>query len=45
MKKVEAVIQGCKADEVREVLTNEKIARVTIFEVIGCGILRVLSLV
>ena len=37
MKKVEAVIQGFKVDEVREVLANEKIPRITIFEVKGAG--------
>jgi nitrogen regulatory protein P-II 1 len=37
MKKVEAVIQGFKADEIREVLAKEKIPRVTIFEVKGAG--------
>ena len=37
MKKVEAVIQGFKVDEVRESLANEKIPRITIFEVKGAG--------
>ena len=37
MKKMEAVIQAFKADEVREALANEKIARITIFEVKGAG--------
>ena len=37
MKKVEAVIQGFKVDEVREALANEKIPRITIFEVKGAG--------
>jgi nitrogen regulatory protein P-II 1 len=37
MKKLEAVIQGCKADQVREALANEKIPRITIFEVKGAG--------
>jgi nitrogen regulatory protein P-II 1 len=37
MKKVEAVIQGFKADEVREALANEEIPRITIFEVKGAG--------
>src|SRR5262249_36623905 len=37
MKKLEAVIQGCKVDQVREALANEKIPRITIFEVKGAG--------
>jgi len=37
MKKVEAVIQSFKADEIREALANEKIPRITIFEVKGAG--------
>jgi nitrogen regulatory protein PII len=37
MKKVEAVIQGFKADEVREALAHEKIPRITVFEVRGAG--------
>lgn len=37
MKKGEAVIQSFKADEVREALANEKIPRITIFEVKGAG--------
>ena len=37
MKKVEAVIQGFKIDEVREALAKEKIPRITIFEVKGGG--------
>jgi nitrogen regulatory protein PII len=37
MKKVEAVIQGFKVDEVREALAKEKIPRITIFEVKGAG--------
>ncbi|HEY1232209.1 MAG TPA: P-II family nitrogen regulator, partial [Candidatus Binatia bacterium] len=37
MKKLEAVIQGCKADDVREALATEKLPRVTIFEVKGAG--------
>src|SRR2546423_5460398 len=37
MKKVEAVIQGFKADEVREPLANEEIPRITLFEVKGAG--------
>jgi nitrogen regulatory protein P-II 1 len=37
MKKVEAVIQGFKVDKVREALANEKIPRITIFEVKGAG--------
>lgn len=37
MKKVEAVIQEFKVDKVREALANEKISRITIFEVKGAG--------
>jgi nitrogen regulatory protein P-II 1 len=37
MKKVEAVIQDFKVDRVREALANEKIPRITIFEVKGAG--------
>src|SRR5262245_14323094 len=37
MKKLEAVIQACKADQVREALAWEKIPRITIFEVKGGG--------
>jgi len=37
MKKIEAVIQACKADQVREALAKEKIPRVTNFEVKGAG--------
>jgi nitrogen regulatory protein PII len=37
MKKLEAVIQGCKADDVREAIATEKLPRVTIFEVKGAG--------
>jgi nitrogen regulatory protein P-II 1 len=37
MKKLEAVIHGCKADAVREALKNEKIPRIAIFEVKGAG--------
>jgi nitrogen regulatory protein P-II 1 len=37
MKKVEAVIQACKVDELREALATEKLPRITIFEVKGVG--------
>jgi nitrogen regulatory protein PII len=37
MKKVEAVIQGRKADAVREALKNEKIPHITVFDVKGAG--------
>src|SRR5215470_10240913 len=37
MKKVEAIFQGFKVEEVREVLANEKISRITLFEVRGIG--------
>ena len=37
MKKLEAVIQGCKADDVRAALATEKLPRITIFEVKGAG--------
>lgn len=37
MKKIEAVIQPFKLDEVREILAKAKIPRVNIFEVKGAG--------
>jgi len=37
MKKLEAVIQGCKADDIREALATEKLPRIAIFEVKGAG--------
>jgi len=33
MKKVEAVIEACKVDQVREALAKKKMPRVSIFEV------------
>ena len=37
MKKVEAIIQPFKLDEVREILAKSKIPRIAIFEVKGAG--------
>ena len=37
MKKIEAIFQPFKLDEIKEALENEKIPRVTIFEVKGAG--------
>jgi len=37
MKKIEAVVQSFKADEIGEALGKEKIPRITIFEVKGAG--------
>src|SRR5262245_30980662 len=37
MKKIEAVIQPFKLDEVKEVLAKKKISRINIFEVRGAG--------
>ena len=37
MKKIEAIIEPFKLDEVREILAKAKIPRVTIFEVKGAG--------
>ena len=37
MKKIEAVIQPFKLNEVREILAKAKIPRITIFEVKGAG--------
>src|ERR1700741_3473167 len=38
MKKVEAVLQGFKLDQVKEALAKEKLPRITIFEVKGAGL-------
>ena len=37
MKKVEAVVQGFKVDEVREILAKAKLPHINIFEVKGAG--------
>lgn len=37
MKKIEAIIEPFKLDEIKRALENEKIQRITIFEVKGAG--------
>lgn len=37
MKKIEAIIQPSKLEEIKEVLSNEEINGVTITQVMGCG--------
>ena len=37
MKKIEAVIQPFKLDEIREALAKEKLPRISIFEIKGAG--------
>jgi nitrogen regulatory protein PII len=40
MKKVEAVFESFKLDQVREALAKEKIPRITIFEVKGAAVVK-----